>query len=450
MSETPAKVHNQVGKISRDHLSHLKQNWDTCATKDRYMFARQILKEDSFGELGTPPPPVLRNDPRNGSNFSVSVTTEGDEFEDRRSLSEWDCRITGTVQWCKNPDGSQRVNEYTLGEELGSGTFGRVRECTRHVTNDSTDGEDSVPPRKFAMKIMSKPRLRKIADYVNRGNRMRKITALDKVRAEIDVMRHLWHRNIILLFEVLDETEDEDGDGALCMVLELMGGGPSMKRVEGGLPGAFETSKGGVWAEDEAKFLFRDLCSGLSYLHGSGIVHRDIKPDNVMLSDEGTLCIGDFGCAKAFPKPVGGVWEDNAPMMLDDTSGTYTFQAPECLTGLPYDGRKADVWACGITLYTWIFGAVPFYSDALEPLFDAIRAQEIDLSGMDTATGVISPALRDLLQRLLDKNPSTRITLDECLQHDWLQNLPPVPSPQEVEYPEEHPEENQSDGEDTI
>lgn len=115
-----------------------------------------------------------------------------------------------------------------------------------------------------------------------------------QMRQEIEVMRHLYHRSVVLLFEVLEERDeweggpDDDGhEGRVCMVLEYMQGGPTMtfddesglfKRPDGGATdGGGGLGAGNAYSEDEAKPLFRDLVQGLLYLHGKNIVHRDIK-----------------------------------------------------------------------------------------------------------------------------------------------------------------------------
>lgn len=115
-----------------------------------------------------------------------------------------------------------------------------------------------------------------------------------QMRQEIEVMRHLYHRSVVLLFSVLEEREeweDPDGEseGRVCMIQEYMEGGPTMTYddetgrftrpaggIVGGAPGAGD-ARLQVYPEGEAKPLFRDLVQGLLYLHGEGIVHRDIK-----------------------------------------------------------------------------------------------------------------------------------------------------------------------------
>lgn len=114
------------------------------------------------------------------------------------------------------------------------------------------------------------------------------------MRQEIEVMRHLYHRSVVLLFEVLEERDEWEGgpdgdghEGRVCMVLEYMQGGPTMtfddesglfKRPDGGAgDGGGGAGAGNAYSEDEAKPLFRDLVQGLLYLHGKHVVHRDIK-----------------------------------------------------------------------------------------------------------------------------------------------------------------------------
>ena len=149
-------------------------------------------------------------------------------------------------------------------------------------------------------------------------------------------MRHLYHRSVVLLFEVLEERDeweggpDDDGhEGRVCMVLEYMQGGPTMtfddesglfKRPDGGADGGGGMGAGNAYSEDEAKPLFRDLVQGLLYLHGKNIVHRDIKVGacvgRVGTCGQERLAKGDdeasrgpsFGCCRfrspaAFPRP---------------------------------------------------------------------------------------------------------------------------------------------------
>ncbi|CAM9814827.1 unnamed protein product [Chrysoparadoxa australica] len=301
----------------------------------------------------------------------------------------WNC-TEGEAHWDGDPDteeGPVQLNEFSLLEVLGRGSYGKVMIAERCV------GEQ--PFRKFAVKVASRHRLRRLAEYVNNGEGMKKVTAEDKMRREIDIMRHLYHRNVVLLFQVL---EDED---YLCMVMEYMAGGATMN-FDKESQTFCRPSEEQVYTEDRALAMLRNLCDGLQYLHGEGIVHRDIKPDNLMLYDGGTLRIGDFGCAIKI----------NQGDRLKETVGTYSFFAPESVAGdsQGFDPYGVDIWAAGITLYSWLFGGVPFSADGVEPLFEAIRNEPLDLGSS------LSLEIQELMAGMLMKDPDERFALPQCLE----------------------------------
>ncbi|CAM9535179.1 unnamed protein product [Hapterophycus canaliculatus] len=289
------------------------------------------------------------------------------------------------------------------------------------------------------------------------------------MRQEIEVMRHIYHRSVVLLFEVLEERDeweggpDDDGhEGRVCMVQEYMEGGATMtfddesglfKRPQGStVGGCAGVGVGNAYSEDEAKPLFRDLLQGLLYLHGKNIVHRDIKPDNLLIFENGTLRICDFGCAR-FVKPAGrqpscGTDAEASDAMkpheegperqpqqssqrgaqegsLTDSVGTYTFHSPEMIAGdgRPYSGKAADAWAAACTLYCWIFGCLPFHDQSLERVFEKIKEQELDVGQ------AVSPELASLLQGMLCKDPRGRVGLQAALEHPWMRGVPDPPPP---------------------
>lgn len=110
----------------------------------------------------------------------VRLFSQTPQQPQQQQQKQWDCVFTNDVRWGKNTEGQQTVNEYVLLEELGRGSYGRVRLCERRVGDGIKE-----PWRRFAMKIVSKPRLRRLSEYVNvPSGGMRKITAEDKVRAQ--------------------------------------------------------------------------------------------------------------------------------------------------------------------------------------------------------------------------------------------------------------------------
>ena len=190
------------------------------------------------------------------------------------------------------------------------------------------------------------------------------------VHHQVDVMRHLWHRNVVLLFEVMDDpTADSIG-----LVMEYCSGGCSMAYNEEEQRFISPATGGGLPEPLAAKY-FDDVARGLAYLRSRNIAHRDIKPENLLLSDDGNVRIADFGCARCFGlatdaatpptvlattsttsgeardgKDGGGEDEDDdappvatADGVVSDTSGTYYFLSPEACSGRPYSAYDADV-----------------------------------------------------------------------------------------------------------
>lgn len=135
-------------------------------------------------------------------------------------------------------------------------------------------------------------------------------------------------------------------------------------------------------------------------MHALDIIHRDIKPANLLISQDGVAKISDFGVSTTI--------DDKE---LSETAGTPAFFAPElCCTDAhkrPRITKSIDVWALGVTLYCFIFGQCPFTAATEFELFDVIPTQPLSFPYQ------IDNNLKDLLQKLLTKNPDERITLDQ-------------------------------------
>jgi [calcium/calmodulin-dependent protein kinase] kinase len=358
-------------------------------------------------------------------------------------------------------------------KQLGTGSYSRVYLVERQMG----EGE---PPREFAMKVMKKSMLRRVREMKSVNGELVVVTALDRVKREVDVWRRVYHRNCVLLFECIDDPECNK----LCLVMELEDGGPCMSfRAEspGGRNFVFRGGRCGVMPEAVACTYFCGLVRALLYLHERGIVHRDVKPDNVLVRN-GRAVLGDFGCARVMPASAeaaaaavaharggGDVVQpaDAAPLgLIMDTEGTQAFFAPESCVGCAFSPYAADVWACGVALYVFLFGQVPFYKPSEHQLCEAIVhdapsfawppvphdddadvAGGLDLDadagldiGADVAppppppslhgsssssldfTGVPAPsdAVVSLLRSLLDKDPLRRPTLRQVAAHPWL------------------------------
>uniref|UniRef100_A0A8B9GE45 Calcium/calmodulin dependent protein kinase kinase 1 n=1 Tax=Amazona collaria TaxID=241587 RepID=A0A8B9GE45_9PSIT len=177
------------------------------------------------------------------------------------------------------------------------------------------------------------------------------------------------------------------------------------------------------FSEEQARLYFRDIVLGIEYLHYQKIIHRDIKPSNLLLGDDGHVKIADFGVSNQF---------EGNDAQLSSTAGTPAFMAPEAIsdTGKSFSGKALDVWAMGITLYCFVYGKCPFIDEYILGLHNRIKNKPVEFP----EEAQISEELKELILRMLDKNPETRITVPEIKVHPWLTKGGEEPLPLEEEH----------------
>nr|AFK47198.1 unknown [Medicago truncatula] len=265
------------------------------------------------------------------------------------------------------------MDKYELVKDLGAGNFGVARLLRNKETKELV-----------AMK------------YIERGQKID-----ENVAREIINHRSLRHPNIIRFKEaVLTPTH-------LAIVMEYAAGGELFERI----------CNAGRSSEDEARYFFQQLISGVHYCHAMQICHRDLKLENTLLdgSPAPRLKICDFGYSKSsllHSRPK-------------STVGTPAYIAPEVLSRREYDGKLADVWSCGVTLYVMLVGAYPF-EDQDDPRNFRKTIQRIMAVQYKIPDYVhISQDCKHLLSRIFVANPLRRISLKEIKNHPWfLKNLP--------------------------
>jgi serum/glucocorticoid-regulated kinase 2 len=182
--------------------------------------------------------------------------------------------------------------------------------------------------------------------------------------------------------------------------------------------------------EDNAKLYCAMLCHAIGYLHESGVVYRDLKPENVLIGEDGYLCVTDFGLAKQ-------LYEGEVATTV---AGTPEYMAPEILnqgTGIIPKGYSlpVDWWSIGCITFEMIVGLPPFYhhGQSTDRLFERVVNNPIKFPDEDPRYAKlhhkipVSPDARDFLLRLLDKDPDTRLGsnggLAEVLAHPWLASI---------------------------
>ena len=146
-------------------------------------------------------------------------------------------------------------------------------------------------------------------------------------------------------------------------------------------------------------------------VHAQGIIHRDLKPDNCLITEDDVLKIVDFGVSEMFEK--------DADMNTAKSAGSPAFMPPELCVAKhgQVSGKAADIWSMGVTLYCLRFGRIPFEKSNMLDLYESIRSDPLDVEGEQDRD------FRDLISRLLEKDPAKRITMDEIrvcpLSSNW-------------------------------
>jgi serine/threonine protein kinase len=209
------------------------------------------------------------------------------------------------------------------------------------------------------------------------------------------------------------------------MVLELVDGGQILDSkpnpVDGLSPLFYVPGTDGVYTEEHASVIFRQILSALVYLQRNHIAHRDLKPENILITKKGVVKLTQFGESTCFNR------DDTSCVdgMVSDAKGTWPFWAPEVCDDNSDDGAEfsayiADVWAAGVVLYTMIFGVMPFWHEEPECLFNQILETKTTEFSPPYPDG-ISEDYQELLEAMMNPDPSMRPSFEVCESFEWLQ-----------------------------
>jgi calcium-dependent protein kinase len=277
-------------------------------------------------------------------------------------------------QWFITSKRTDISQEYSLGLEIGSGNFGKVFMAQQRETGLFR-----------AVKLIHKQRVQDYNTFIT----------------ELAILSSLDHPNIVNIIETF-ETE------AVCyVILEYCAGGELFEKL----------SKVRRFTEQAAAKIMRSLLSAVMYCHNHGICHRDLKPENCVFIDADEMSdikIIDFGLSKS-------VTEEE---ILNDIVGTPYYIAPEMLTG-SYT-KEVDCWSLGVILYMLLGGTPPFNGVDNQDILMNVYSGKFTFK--HKAFRTVSDQAKDLIVRLLTKNPSYRLTAQQAFMHPWIQDLNPVAS----------------------
>ena len=263
---------------------------------------------------------------------------------------------------------------------LGEGTFGTVYLGTHNKTKE-----------KVAIKEIRKIKFEK--DEKNKEVIKEKESMYsDLLKQELEIIEKLHHPYICRMLYKVQYNED------WYIVFEYLSGKQFFDNEEID------------FTEAKNKKFFCQILSAIEYLHKNNIVHRDIKLENILFDDNEDAKLIDFGLSKYI--------KNNE--LLSDKPGSEIYTAPEILlTDDKYDGFLADIWSLGICFYAMKFFIFPFLNENYNSYSECLKNEKLTFPEDRKA----SPQFKDLIKRILEKDPKKRITLEQIKQHPWVHSL---------------------------
>uniref|UniRef100_A0A8C7FUA1 Serine/threonine-protein kinase ULK3 n=1 Tax=Oncorhynchus kisutch TaxID=8019 RepID=A0A8C7FUA1_ONCKI len=264
-----------------------------------------------------------------------------------------------------------KLADFILTERLGSGTYATVYKAYRKGDNREV----------VAVKVVGKKTLNKVS--------------MENLLTEIEILKTVRHPHIVQLNDFQWDSEN------IYLILEWCSGGDLSRFIHSRR----------LLPERVARLFLQQIACALQYLHNHNISHLDLKPQNILLSGS-VLKLADFGFA-SYMSP----WDEQSALR-----GSPLYMAPEMVCRRQYDSR-VDLWSVGVILYETLFGRAPFASRSYAELEEKIRSDKpIELP----AGARVSRNCRDLLLRLLDRDPDTRLTFTQFFSHPWvdLEHMP--------------------------
>ena len=210
---------------------------------------------------------------------------------------------------------------------------------------------------------------------------------LRNLRQEIQILRNLRHENIIQMLDTF-ETKSE-----FCVVMEF---------AQGELFEILEDDRS--LPEEEVRLIAKQLVRALHYLHENRIIHRDMKPQNILIGSNGNVKLCDFGFARAMSCNT---------MMVTSIKGTPLYMAPEVVQEKPYN-HTVDLWSLGVILYELYVGQPPFYTNSIYSLINHIVKDPVKFPAE------MRPDFKSFLKGLLRKKPGDRYGWDRLLAHPFV------------------------------
>jgi serine/threonine protein kinase len=266
-------------------------------------------------------------------------------------------------------DGMQ-VNGYVVHDQLGKGAFGSVFKVSQNEEGDEKGF--------FAMKILNKSSM---------GDREQ----IRRLQREINAMAAFNHPSIVRMHDFFQDSE------SCYMILDLCSGGDLSHYL----------ARLGAIPEYQAAHIFYQLADAVRFAHLCGVAHRDIKPQNILITTFPYVKLSDFGLCGILTEA-----------RMRTFCGSPCYAAPECLQCIEYDGKAADVWSLGVILFDLVTGQHPWDISNTSRMIKQIQGARYVIPA------TVSDACRELIKGCLRLKPEERLTCDDILGSDWMRLVP--------------------------
>ncbi|CAG9861618.1 unnamed protein product [Phyllotreta striolata] len=284
---------------------------------------------------------------------------------------------TATVQVATNTQKDKKLSVleshgYYLGKTIGTGSYATVRVANseRHEGN-------------VAIKIVSK--FSAPADYLKKF-----------LPREIEVVKGLRHPNLIRFLQAIETTH------RVYIVMEYAENGSLLDIIR----------KDGYIDETRSRKWFRQLVDAVDYCHERGVVHRDIKCENMLMDHDWNLKLSDFGFAR------GNIKSKTGQVVLSETyCGSYAYASPEILRGIPYQPQFADIWSMGVVLFAMVYGRLPFDDSNYRELIKQV-SNKVNFPREPNVTASCKTLINKILAPLKTRIRVAGIRVDPWFAHD--------------------------------
>ena len=257
------------------------------------------------------------------------------------------------------------IGPYILQQTIGKGGYSVVKQAMHSETKTL-----------YACKIVSRLTL-------NSDEKMRNF------EMEIRILHQMKHPNIVQLFDLM---KDENN---FYVFLELCPNGDLFQYIV--------NQK--FLREADAKILYHQFMEALHYVHSSGAVHLDLKPENLLVTTDGQIKMSDFGFSRF-------VWNKK----IDVRCGSPCYVSPEIINSAPVDGPKSDIWSAGVILYAMVTGQLPWTAKHKGEIYEQIKKCDYKVPDY------ISQNCKDLIEKMMNIDPDQRPTCSEVLDHPWMKD----------------------------